>query len=65
MTRQDQFQEELKALLGKYDVEISLEQVDFDVNVIEFYSKPESYEDNGTPIGDIDFQCRCFDKDGE
>ena len=65
MTRQDQFQEELKALLGKYDVEISLEQVDFDTHMIEFYSKPETYENDGTPVGGIDFQCRYFDKDGE
>jgi len=65
MTRQDQFREELKALLGKYDVEISLEQVDFDTHMIEFYSKPESYEDNGTPINGIDFRCRYFDCESE
>lgn len=63
MNRQKQFQEELRVLLGKYDVEISAEYNDVDRPVIEFYSKPESYEDR-TPIGGIEFQCSYFNNDG-
>jgi len=65
MTRQEQFREELKALLTKYDVEISVQHLDYDDARIEFYSKPESYEDNGTPINGINFRRRYLDKDGE
>lgn len=64
MTRQKQFQEELRILLGKYDVEISGEEDDDGRPVIEFYSKPETYEDDGTPIGGIEFQCSYFNNVG-
>ncbi|CAB4127428.1 hypothetical protein UFOVP84_182 [uncultured Caudovirales phage] len=64
MTRQEQFQEELKALLGRYDAEISVEYNDDDRPIIEFYSQSDSYEDDGSPIGGIEFQCSYFDKDG-
>lgn len=61
MTRQEQFQEELKALLAKYDVSID---IGGSQSGIEFFSKPESYEDDRTPVGGIAFWCRYFDKDG-
>ena len=65
MTRQEQFKNELRELLIKYDVEISLENDDADRHVIEFFSYPISYEDNRTPVGGIVFQCRFFDSTSE
>lgn len=66
MTRQEQFQEELRALLGKYDVSISNAHQGSGVYEICFFSAPE-WEDVNTPVpfSGIDFQCRYFCKDGD
>lgn len=65
MTRQDQFQKELKALLSKYDASIST-PCENGVIGVQFYSAPEWYDQNVPVEGTgIDFICDCFDKDGE
>jgi hypothetical protein len=65
MNKQEQFQEELKALLAKYDA--SIYRLDpYGVSRVQFYSSPEWYSPN-TPVEGtgIDFICDYFDKDGE
>lgn len=64
MTRQEEFQEELKALLKKYDVEISLQDVgtwDND-NIIVFYGNTK-WDIDGDIIEGFEFTGRYFDGD--
>lgn len=64
MTIQEQFQEELRSLLGKYGVSISTEWLGNGDYKTIFFSPPE-WEDVSTPVpfSGIDFGCRYFDKD--
>ncbi len=63
MTRQEQFKNELRELLSKYDVDISTEHQGSGVYETCFFSAP----DVGTPVlfSGIDFKCRYFDKDSK
>lgn len=64
MTREEEFQEELKALLKKYDVEISLQDVgtwDND-NIIVFYGNTK-WDIDGDIIEGFEFTGRYFDGD--
>ena len=64
MTRQEQFQSELRALLGKYDVSISTEHQGGVVYETCFFSAPK-WGDVNTPVpfSGIEFKCRYFNKD--
>jgi len=62
MTRQEEFQAELKALLKKYDAEISLQDVgtwDND-NIIVFYGNTK-WDIDGDIIEGFEFTGRYFD----
>lgn len=64
MTREEEFKEELKALLKKYDVEISLQDVgtwDND-NIIVFYGNTK-WDIDGDIIEGFEFTGRYFDGD--
>jgi len=65
MTRQEQFKEELKILLEKYDVAIST-PCEKGVSGVQFYSAPE-WSDIYVPVEGtgIDFICNYFDYAGE
>ena len=65
MTREEKFKEELKALLKKYDVEISLQDVgtwDND-NIIVFYGNAKWDKDGGLIDDGFEFTGRYFDGD--
>tara|TARA_R110002126_G_scaffold98116_1_gene228399 strand:- start:378 stop:587 length:210 start_codon:yes stop_codon:yes gene_type:complete len=67
MSREEEFKEELKALLGKYQVEISLEDSGtgnwHPHYVISFYGSAK-WDKDGEPIHEsFDFTGRYFDGD--
>ena len=64
MTREEEFKEELKALLKRYDVEISLQDVgtwDND-NIIVFYGNTK-WDIDGDIIEGFEFTGRYFNGD--
>lgn len=64
MTREEEFKEELKALLKKYDAEICLQDIgtwDND-NVISFYGNTQ-WDIDGDIIEGFEFTGRYFDGD--
>lgn len=66
MTREEEFKEELKALLKKYDVEICLEDCDSNWqpdNVIAFYGSAKWDKDGGLIDDGFEFTGRYFDGD--
>ena len=63
MTRQEEFQTELRALIGKYGVDISLEHTGGGEYAIEFYARSK-WDANGDMIhAGVDFQCKYFDRE--
>lgn len=65
MTRKEEFKEELKSLLKRYDVEITLEdrglwQSD---NIISFYGNAKWDKDGGPIHGDFEFTGHYFNGD--
>jgi len=63
MSREEEFKEELKALLGKYQVEISLESSSkgnwYSDHRIQFFAYP-IYKDGDCIAGGIDFEGSYF-----
>lgn len=63
MTREEEFKKELRTLIGKYGVDISLEHIGSGEFVIEFYARSK-WDANGDKIrGGVDFQCKYFDRE--
>lgn len=62
MTREEEFKKELRALIVKYGVDISLEHTGDYEYAIEFYAQPK-YDSEGTRIHDgVDFRCKEFER---